>query len=91
MLWSPLAGGRLFDAAANPALATALNLLAAELGVSTATLALAWLLRHPCRPLPIVGSRKLAALDEVAAACRLPLDRQQWFALLQAARGVEVA
>ncbi|MEQ6291211.1 aldo/keto reductase family oxidoreductase [Vogesella sp. GCM10023246] len=91
MLWSPLAGGRLFDAAAKPVLAAALNLLAAELGVSTATLALAWLLRHPCRPLPIIGSRKLAALDEAAAACRLQLERQQWFALLQAARGGEVA
>ncbi|MFC3532716.1 aldo/keto reductase family oxidoreductase [Vogesella facilis] len=91
MLWSPLAGGRLFDAAAKPALAAALNLQAAELGVSTAAVALAWLMRHPCRPLPIVGSRKLAALDDAAAACRLQLDRQQWFALLQAAQGHEVA
>ncbi|SCK11247.1 aldo/keto reductase family oxidoreductase [Vogesella sp. LIG4] len=91
MLWSPLAGGRLFDAAANPALAAALNLLAGELGVGTAAVALAWLLRHPCRPLPIVGSRKLAALDDAAAACRLQLTRQQWFTLLQVAQGHEVA
>ncbi len=91
MLWSPLAGGRLFDAGAKPALAAALQQLATELEVSPATVALAWLLRHPCRPLPIIGSRKLAALDEAAAACRLTLDRQQWFTLLQAARGEEVA
>ncbi|MFC3626652.1 aldo/keto reductase family oxidoreductase [Vogesella amnigena] len=91
MLWSPLAGGRLFDAAANPALAAGLQHLATELEVSTAAVALAWLLRHPCRPLPIIGSRKLAALDDAAAACLVQLDRQQWFTLLQLARGQEVA
>ncbi|MDC7701165.1 aldo/keto reductase [Vogesella indigofera] len=91
MLWSPLAGGRLFDAAAKPALAAELQRLAGVYAVSAATIALAWLLRHPCRPLPIVGSRQLSALDDAAAACRLTLARQDWFALLQAAQGHEVA
>ncbi len=91
MLWSPLAGGRVLDAAANPALHAALQQLAGELDVSVATVALAWLLQHPCKPLPIIGSRRLASLDDAAAACRLKLSRQQWFALLQAARGHEVA
>jgi len=91
MLWSPLAGGRLFDAAANPALAAELQRLAGVYTVSPATLALAWLLRHPCRPLPIIGSRKLSSLDDAAAACRLTLAREDWFALLQAARGAGVA
>ena len=91
MLWSPLAGGRVLDAAANPALHAALQQVAAELGSSPAVVALAWLLQHPCKPLPIIGSRRLASLDDAAAACRLPLGRQHWFALLQAARGHEVA
>ena len=91
MLWSPLAGGRVLDAAANPELHAALQQVAAELGSSPAVVALAWLLQHPCKPLPIIGSRRLASLDDAAAACRLPLGRQHWFALLQAARGHEVA
>jgi len=91
MLWSPLAGGRVLDAAANPALHAALQQVAAELGSRPAVVALAWLLQHPSRPLPIIGSRRLASLDDAAAACRLPLGRQHWFALLQAARGHEVA
>ncbi len=91
MLWSPLAGGRLLDTAANPALHAALQQVAGELGSSPAVVALAWLLQHPCKPLPIIGSRRLASLDDAAAACRLTLGRQHWFALLQAARGHEVA
>lgn len=91
MLWSPLAGGSVLDAAANPGLYAALQQLAVELDVSLATVALAWLLQHPCMPLPITGSRRLASLDDAAAATRLKLSRQQWFALLQAARGHEVA
>ncbi|BBF87711.1 putative aldo/keto reductase [Aquitalea magnusonii] len=91
MVWSPLAGGRLLQPAAQPALHAALQQMAAELAVTPATLALAWLLRHPARPIPISGSRRLAALDEAAAACRLQLDRQHWFALLAAAQGQAVA
>jgi len=91
MLWSPLAGGRVLDAAANPGLYAALQQLAVELDVGVATVALAWLLQHPCMPLPITGSRRLASLDDAAAATRLKLSRQQWFTLLQAARGDEVA
>jgi predicted oxidoreductase len=87
MLWSPLAGGRLFDASANPLLQRTLDTLAEQLDVTPATLALAWLLRHPVRPLPIVGSRRLASLDEAARAATLPLERQHWFALLGAAQG----
>ena len=68
-----------------------LQRLAGVYAVSAATIALAWLLRHPCRPLPIIGSRKLSALDDAAAACRLMLAREDWFALLQAAQGHEVA
>uniref|UniRef100_UPI0018EAFBC1 aldo/keto reductase n=1 Tax=Aquitalea sp. ASV11 TaxID=2795103 RepID=UPI0018EAFBC1 len=91
MVWSPLAGGRLLQPAAHPALHAALQQMAAELAVTPATLALAWLMRHPARPIPISGSRRLASLDEAAAACRLQLDRQQWFALLEAAHGQPVA
>ncbi|WP_370459681.1 aldo/keto reductase family oxidoreductase [Aquitalea sp. LB_tupeE] len=91
MVWSPLAGGRLLQTDARTQLHATLLRIASELGVSPATLALAWLLRHPARPIPISGSRRLASLDEAAAACRLQLDRQHWFALLEAAHGQPVA
>jgi len=91
MVWSPLAGGRLLQAEAAPRLHATLLHIAAELAVSPATLALAWLLRHPAHPIPITGSRQLASLQDAAAACRLQLERQHWFALLEAAQGRPLA
>ncbi|WWT62206.1 aldo/keto reductase [Burkholderia pyrrocinia] len=92
MLWSPLAGGRLLTDA-SPA-ATRVRATAARigdaLGVSATTVLFAWLLALPCRPLPIVGSRRIAALREAVAATRVTLEREHWFELLHAARGVEV-
>lgn len=91
MVWSPLAGGRLLQAEAAPLLHATLLRIAAELAVSPATVALAWLLHHPARPIPITGSRQLASLQAAAAACQLQLERQHWFALLEAAQGCPLA
>ncbi len=92
MLWSPLAGGRLLTEA-SPA-ATRVRATAARigdaLGVSATTVLFAWLLALPCRPLPIVGSSRIAALREAVAATRMTLEREQWFELLHAARGADV-
>lgn len=92
MLWSPLAGGRLLTDASP--VATRVRATAARIGdahgVSTTTVLFAWLLALPCRPLPIVGSGRIAALREAVEATRIPLEREHWFELLGAARGVEV-
>ncbi|VWD47841.1 putative aldo/keto reductase family oxidoreductase [Burkholderia lata] len=92
MLWSPLAGGRLLTDASP--VATRVRATAARigdaLGVSATTVLFAWLLALPCRPLPIVGSGRIAALREAVEATRIPLGREHWFELLGAARGVEV-
>ncbi|WP_423369333.1 aldo/keto reductase [Burkholderia sp. LMG 32019] len=92
MLWSPLAGGRLLTEA-SPA-ATRVRECATRigdaLGVSATTVLFAWLLALPCRPLPIVGSSRIAALREAVAATHIALEREHWFELLHAARGVEV-
>ncbi|MCU9953174.1 aldo/keto reductase [Burkholderia sp. BKH01] len=92
MLWSPLAGGRLLTEA-SPA-ATRVRATAARigdaLGVPATTVLFAWLLALPCRPLPIVGSSRIAALREAVDATRISLGREHWFELLAAARGVDV-
>jgi predicted oxidoreductase len=92
MIWSPLAGGRLLagnDPAAQrvqPVLAT----VAQRLGVSPATVAYAWLLRHPSRPVPIAGSRRIEALREAVQAVGLRLDAETWYEIWQAGAGHEV-
>ena len=94
MIWSPLAGGQLLE---NPPahdatrrVQDALHALAEAHRVSVATLAVAWLLRHPSRPIPVMGSRRIDALREALAGFAVELSREDWYALWQAGRGHEV-
>ena len=92
MIWSPLAQGRLFTADDEQArrVRAALAEVAAEHGCSLATAALAWVMRHPSRPVPITGSGRLEALAEAMAATRLTLSRPAWTAVWRASMGHEV-
>ena len=96
MAWSPLAGGLLGDGAAYllPAqrgyraapIVAELDELAAERGVSRTVVALAWLLKHPSRIVPIVGSTNPDHINDAAKAAEMELSRDEWYRLLHAAR-----
>jgi predicted oxidoreductase len=92
MIWSPLAQGRLFtaDDAQARRVRGALAEIASRHAVSLATAALAWVMRHPSRPLPITGSGRLEALAEAVAATRVVLSRPEWTAVWQASMGHEL-
>jgi len=97
LAWSPLARGALFDperpgAASAPAgrlaeIAAALDAVAAARGSSRTVVALSWLLKHPSRIVPIVGSTNPDRIREAAQADELELTRDEWYRLLLAARG----
>jgi predicted oxidoreductase len=89
MIWSPLAGGRLFtgDDERPRRVRDLLEVLARERGASVATIAYAWLLRHPSRPVPIVGSRRLDALHEAISALPLALTAEEWYRIWEAGAG----
>lgn len=92
MIWSPLAGGRLFSEDSQQAqrLRWVMGEIGARLGASLTTLAIAWLLRLPCRPIPLVGSRRLSATDEAVAALKLMLTADDWYRIWSASTGHEV-
>lgn len=92
MIWSPLAGGALFTSDSDDAMRVrgVLASIGAQHGVSAATVAFAWILRHPSRPHPITGSRRIEAIAEAVAATRLSLDVQEWTEILVAATGRDV-
>ncbi len=92
MIWSPLAQGRLFSAQDEQAVRVraALAGIAAAHGCSQATAALAWVMRHPSRPVPITGSGRIEALAEALAATRIALSRQEWTAVWRASMGHDV-
>jgi predicted oxidoreductase len=90
MAWSPLAGGQLFNQS-NPA-AVRLATAAAEIsvrynGATLEQLAYAWILTHPSRPLPVIGTNKIARIESAAKAAGIILQREDWYALWVAAQG----
>jgi predicted oxidoreductase len=90
MAWSPLAGGRLL-AEGSEALRAALARLGDAAGTDWSAVAVAWLLHHPARILPVMGTNDLGRIAALADAFKVPMDRQTWFELYTHALGREVA
>jgi predicted oxidoreductase len=91
MIWSPLAGGRLFrdDPATGPLRATIAR-IADETEQPFGSVVFAWIMGLPCRPIPLTGSGRIEAIAEAVRATRFALTRTQWFEILRAAQGHEV-
>jgi predicted oxidoreductase len=90
MAWSPLAGGRLFNADDERArrVRRALEEVGKDLGGATAEqVALAWTLAHPARIITVVGTTNRERVRSSAAAAGLTLSRDQWFFILEASAG----
>jgi predicted oxidoreductase len=90
MAWSPLAGGRLL-AEADGGLRARLTEIGAAHGTDWSAVAVAWLLRHPARILPVLGTNSLARIAGISDALKIRIDRQTWFELYALALGHEVA
>ena len=86
MAWSPLAGGALFRGD-NPKLLGLLQDIGAG---DAAAAAVAWLLAHPARILPVFGTNNLTRIAKLDAACAITFDRELWFEVFEAANGQEV-
>ncbi|MGD6817364.1 aldo/keto reductase [Metabacillus sp. 84] len=93
MAWSPLAGGQIFKAEDGKAkrLVTVLEQVGEKIGAGGIDEVLyAWLLAHPAKIMPIVGSGKIERIHSAVHSLELKMDRQQWFEILHASMGHEV-
>lgn len=90
MAWSPLGGGSLMDGSRR-ALSALLARIGKEQGVEPSAVAVAWLLAHPARILPVLGTNRLQRIARLGEASRVEIDRQTWFELYAAARGRDIA
>ncbi len=89
LAWSPLAKGRLAGAPQNEhdaRLFSVMDATAARHGVARSAIAIAWLLKHPARMVPIIGTINPVHLKEALAADSVTLSREEWYELLIAAR-----
>ena len=90
MAWSPLAGGALFSGD-HPDVMSALSKVASQNNVDETAVAIAWLLAHPSRILPVLGTNSLERIKSMSAALDVKMDRQTWYEIYTAALGREVA
>lgn len=88
LAWSPLAGGRLATGSGVPAeLVSVLDEIAARESTDRATVALAFVLAHPARPIAIIGTQRPERIAEATAASSVRLDRSDVYAIVQASEG----
>lgn len=85
LAWSPLAGGRLANA--DLPVGRLLQARAEACGVDIVAAALSWIMAHPARPIPIVGSQSPERILAVRDALKVEWPRREWYAVLEAARG----
>ena len=87
--WSPFQygffEGVFLGSSAYPELNAVLDALAERYGVSTTTLAVAWLLRHPAHMQPVIGTTRVERLRDCCAAADVRLTREDWYAIYRAA------
>ena len=92
--WSPLAQGRLAtppgslsDSPRTDRVIATLEAIARRDGTSRTAVAYAWIMAHPARPIPLIGSQSPARIREARAAYAVQLTREDWYRILVASRG----
>ena len=94
--WSPL-GGEAFYKQVKPgephprqAMLDAVQAVADARGCSPQAVMLAWLLRHPAKVQPILGTLTPERLRELVKADAIELSRTEWYVLFAASQGLNV-
>ena len=87
--WSPFQygffKGPFIGSAEFPKLNEVLDALSEKHGVSPTTMAIAWILRHPARIQPIIGTTSPERVKQSALASEVSLTRAEWYEIYRAA------
>ncbi len=88
MAWSPLGGGSLMTG--EGPVQDALGAVATANGLDKSAVAVAWLLAHPAKIMPVMGTNNMNRISSLADALKVQMDRQTWYEIYTAALGQEV-
>jgi len=94
MAWSPLSGGRIFLQADERGvrLLDEIREICREMEVNVLEEVIyAWLLCHPAKIIPVVGSGKTERVRHAVESLDLKMDTEQWYRIYNASRGVDLA
>lgn len=93
MAWSPLGGGRLFrdDSARGRRVRETLTRIGRDLGgASIEQVAIAWILRHPVKFVPVLGTGNVDRIKKAVQAMEIELSSDQWFEIRRDSLGQDV-
>lgn len=71
-----------------PELNQKIDEIAAKYEVSNTTIAIAWLLRHPAKMQPVLGTMNVDRLKDCCKASEIVLSREEWYAIYRAAGNI---
>lgn len=86
MIWSPLAGGKLFDNSCQRSLNVMKKVteIAERHNASIESILYAWILYHPVGAIPISGSRNVERIRRAVKGLDIKLDHTEWYELYTA-------
>ncbi len=86
MVWSPLAGGKLFtnDDVKCEKVRLVLDKLSKKYEVGPETIVFAWLLYHPVKAIPLSGSKSIDRLKNALKALEIKLSHGEWYEIYTA-------
>jgi predicted oxidoreductase len=71
-----------------PELNQQIDEIAAKYEVSNTTIATAWLLRHPAKMQPVIGTMNIDRLKDCCKASEIQLSREEWYSIYRAAGNI---
>jgi predicted oxidoreductase len=91
--WGPLGSGKLhgdeIDERGKRILSVA-KILAEKYNVTADQILLAFVIKHPSKIIPVIGSTKIERLKSAYDAAKIDIEREEWFMLWRASKGHEV-
>ncbi|KQL41398.1 oxidoreductase [Bacillus sp. FJAT-25509] len=90
MIWSPLAGGQIFTSQSETAVRVRAMLeeISSEIGANSIDEVMyAWLLAHPAKMMPIIGSGKIERVKTAVESTKLSMSAEQWLRIYVAGMG----
>jgi predicted oxidoreductase len=90
MAWSPLGSFFRETDEQTERIKEVMNPLLDKYNANESQLLLAWILKHPAKVHPVIGTTNKERIEQSAAAVNIELELQDWFALLVASQGHDV-
>ncbi len=91
-IWSPLAGGKVFKEA-DDRVARILKVvkgLESKYDLHLDQILLSWLMTHPAKLVPVIGTVNKGRISNAVAAAKVKLENEDWFKIWEASTGTEV-